>query len=80
MKTVALVKVREKGQITLPSDLRAALQIREGSELIAKAAGNELVLILKVKDPIGKFGMLGKEKGLSRVKDLIWRYEKVAEK
>ncbi len=77
MKTVALVKVREKGQITLPSELRTALQIKKGSKLIAKAAGNELVLTLKMENPIEKAGTFGKEKGFTRVKDLIWEYEKM---
>lgn len=77
MSYVTLVKVREKGQITLPSELRAALQIKKGSELIAKAAGNELVLTPKVKNPIEKAGTFGKENGFTRVKDLIWEYEKI---
>lgn len=76
MKYITLVKVREKGQITLPSELRAALQIKKGSELIAKAAGNDLVLTPKIENPLEKAGMLGKEKGFTRVKDLIWKYEK----
>lgn len=75
MKNMAIVKVREKGQITLPSELRAALQIKKGSELIAKSIGNELILIPKLKNPIEKFGFLGKEKNFTTVKDLIWKYE-----
>lgn len=77
MEYITLVKVREKGQITLPSELRIALQIKKGSELIAKAAGNELVLTPKMENPIEKAGTFGKEKGFTRVKDLIWKYEKI---
>lgn len=28
----------------------------------------------KVKNPLEKFGMLGKEEGFTRVKDLLWLY------
>ncbi|MBI3036326.1 AbrB/MazE/SpoVT family DNA-binding domain-containing protein [Candidatus Woesearchaeota archaeon] len=73
---LTLVKVREKGQITLPSDIREALQIRKGTELIAKASGNEIVLMPKIANPVEKAGMLGKDRGFTRVKDLIWEYEK----
>ena len=76
MKYVTLIKVREKGQVTLPSELRAALHIKKGSELIAKAVGNGLILMPKIENPLEKAGMLGKDKGFTRVKDLIWRYEK----
>lgn len=30
----------------------------------------------KVKSPLEKFGMLGKEEGVTRVKDLLWKWEK----
>ena len=77
MENVTLIKVREKGQITLPAKIRKALQFKKGAELIAKAAGNELVLTPKVKNPMEKAGTFGKEKGFTRVKDLIWEYEKI---
>ncbi|MBI2145258.1 AbrB/MazE/SpoVT family DNA-binding domain-containing protein [Candidatus Woesearchaeota archaeon] len=76
MKNVTLIKVREKGQITLPSEIREELRIRKGSELIAKAVGNEIILMPKISNPIEKAGMLGKDKDFTRVKDLIWEYEK----
>ena len=76
MENVVLIKVREKGQITLPAKLREKLQFKKGSELIAVAAGNELILTPKIKNPLEKFGMLGKEKGVTRVKDLMWEYER----
>lgn len=75
MENVTLIRVREKGQITLPAKLRKALQFKKGAELIAMAAGNELVLTPKIKNPLEKFGMLGKVSGFTRVKDLIWKYE-----
>ena len=28
----------------------------------------------KVNDPLEKFGMLGKEEGVTTVKELLWRY------
>lgn len=76
MENVSMVRVREKGQITLPVKLRDALQFKNGSELIAIVSGNELVLIPKIKNPLEKFGMLGREKGVRRVKELLWEYER----
>lgn len=75
MKYVTYIKIREKGQITLPSKLRSTLQLKKGSELIALATGREIVLTPKIENPLEKFGMLGKEKGVKRVKDLLLRYE-----
>ena len=77
MGNIGLIRVREKGQITLPAGLRDALHIKKGSELMAKAAGNELILMPKIDNPLEKAGMLGKDKGFTRVKDLIWKYEKI---
>ena len=77
MGNVTLIKLREKGQITLPAELRTKLQLKEGSELIAIFSGREVVLMPKIENPLEKFGMLGKVKGFTRVKDLIWKYEKV---
>lgn len=77
MENVTLIKIREKGQITLPSKFRSALQLKKGSELIAIARGEEVILTPKIENPMEKFGMLGKVKGFTRVKDLIWKYEKV---
>lgn len=28
----------------------------------------------KIKDPLQKFGMFGKEEGFTTVKELLWRY------
>lgn len=36
---------------------------------IVKEAG-----LNKVKNPLEKFGMLGKEEGFTTVKELLWRY------
>ena len=33
------------------------------------------VVLNKVKNPLEKFGMLGKTEGFTTVKDLLWRYE-----
>lgn len=75
MKIVAHFKLREKGQITLPSKIRSQLQLKKGSELIAFVTDREIILQPKIADPLSKAGMLGKEKKITRVKDLVARYE-----
>ena len=43
-----LVQVREKAQITLPSKIRKALDIKEGDYLEAEVEDNKIVLIPKI--------------------------------
>ena len=43
-----LVQVREKAQITLPSKIRNALDIKEGDDLEAEVEDNKIVLIPKI--------------------------------
>ncbi|MCD4844811.1 MAG: AbrB/MazE/SpoVT family DNA-binding domain-containing protein [Methanosarcinales archaeon] len=57
------VKLRKKGQITIPSRLRKRWNVDEGSELIIETRANELVLHPLVSDSINEgFGLFGKEK------------------
>lgn len=75
MKIVTHFKLREKGQVTIPSEIRSALGLKKGSQLIAFVTDKEIILKPKIVDPISKAGMLGKEKKFTRVKDLVARYE-----
>ena len=47
------IKVRHKGQITLPANLRKELDIDEGDDLLIQRRGQELVIVLpkNVEDP-----------------------------
>jgi len=45
---VAIVKVRDKAQITLPVAIRRALGIKEGDYLEAEIQGNKLILTPQV--------------------------------
>lgn len=47
-KLMPLVQVREKAQITIPSKIRKALDIKEGDYLEAKVEDNKIVLIPKI--------------------------------
>lgn len=47
------IKVRHKGQVTLPANLRKELDIDEGDDLLIQRRGQELVIVLpeNVVDP-----------------------------
>ena len=47
------IKVRHKGQITLPANLRKELNIDEGDDLLIQRRGKELIIVLPddVEDP-----------------------------
>jgi antitoxin MazE len=66
-----ILKVRKKGVIILPKRLREALNIEEGSEVIAYVVGDRLVLrALKPRivdvDPEVVERILSEERGLER--------------
>jgi AbrB family looped-hinge helix DNA binding protein len=47
-QTMSLVKVRQKGQVTLPQDVRDQLQLEEGNYLEASVENYTIVLKPKV--------------------------------
>jgi AbrB family looped-hinge helix DNA binding protein len=47
-QTMSLVKVRQKGQVTLPQDVRDALRLEEGNLLEASVENHAIVLKPKV--------------------------------
>ena len=66
--TFRSVNVRQKGQITLPADLRDELGLKEGDRLLVERRGKEIVLILPedVVDPTaGAFKDYAKGKHLA---------------
>ncbi len=42
---VWLVNIREKGQMTLPANIREELGLKKGDKLLVERRGNEIVLI-----------------------------------
>ena len=56
------VKIRKKGQFTIPSKFRKKSNIKEGSEVLVETRDNELIIHPLVSDPIKEgFGLFGKE-------------------
>lgn len=55
------VEMRKKGQVTIPSEVRHILNLKEGHKLILILNDNEILLVPKVLDPMQNIGILGKE-------------------
>jgi antitoxin PrlF len=75
MEYVSETKLKEKGQVTIPSRIRESMNLVPGREFLVYASKGEIILKPKISDPLEKAGMLGKEKGVERVKDLTARYK-----
>lgn len=61
------VKIRKKGQLTIPSRFRRQSNIKEGSEVLIETRDNELIIHPLVSDPVKEgFGLFGKETPDSR--------------
>jgi AbrB family looped-hinge helix DNA binding protein len=75
-RIVENLKLRERGQLTLPRKIRLALNLKTGTELIARIADREIILKPKIEDPLKYAGMFGKEERFTRVKDLIMKYRR----
>lgn len=43
--TLRAINLRHKGQITLPADIRDALDLKDGDKLLVERRGKEIVLI-----------------------------------
>ena len=74
MELIAVGKVQDRGQITLPFRMRSLLNLKSGEEVIITAVKREIIIKPKV-DIIDKIGMLGKEKGVKTIKELVARYK-----
>ena len=62
---IKIIKVTDKGQISLPISIRESLRISQGDELMATSSGNSLILKKIKKDDFS---------------DLLKHSEKVAKK
>lgn len=78
MEIVKHITLRKKGQLTLPSEVRSALNLKEGSKLMTVVHDKRIILKPKIENPLDYAGMLGKiNKDIKRVKDLVLRYKSV---
>ena len=56
------VKIRKKGQITIPSRFRRQSNLDEGSEVLIETRDNEIIIHTLVLEPIKEgFGLFGTE-------------------
>jgi len=72
MKTAGTYKITRQGQITLPSEARELLNLKEG-DIVDMFYGEDIVLIKKKKEPLQIFEELAaatsrrfKEKGITK--------------
>ena len=57
-----IIKIRKKGQFTIPSQFWKKSNIKEGSEVLIETQDNELIIHPLVSDPIKEgYGLFGKE-------------------
>lgn len=66
-------KLKEKGQMTIPYKIRNLMGLRAGEEMLIFALKNEMIIRPKIKNPLEKAGMLGKDDA-KNVRDLVLRY------
>ncbi|MFQ6137447.1 MAG: AbrB/MazE/SpoVT family DNA-binding domain-containing protein [Candidatus Hydrothermarchaeales archaeon] len=71
---IAEVKLKERGQITIPSTVRSLMGLKEGEELLLFATKNEIIIRSKCPNPLEMAGMLGREEEFTNIEDLIARY------
>ena len=75
MQIVTKTKLKEKGQMTIPSKVRSLLNLEPDAEMLILARKNEMVIRPRVVNPLEKAGMLGKEEKVKTVKELIAKYK-----
>ncbi len=74
MKKLLKSYIQERGQVTIPIEAREALHLTPGEEILFFIHDDELIIKPLVKNPLQKAGILGKEAGVKRVKDLRMKY------
>lgn len=60
MKVVE-TKLKDRGQVTVPSKVRSMMGLKIGEKLIIYATKEQILIRLEVKNPIKMSGILGKE-------------------
>lgn len=69
------VEMRKKGQLTIPSEIRDLLHLKEGQKFILIVNGNEIILIPKIINPLDNIGLLGKEDEQFNFKEKLIYYK-----
>ena len=75
MGCIVKTKLRKKGQLTIPFQIRDLMDLKTDDEILIFALKNEMIIRPKIRNPLKMAGILGKEKDIERVKDLILRYK-----
>jgi len=75
MEYITETKLREKGQLTVPFRIRNLMNLKAEDKVLIFALNNEMIIRPKIKNPLKMAGMLGKEKDVGNVKDLILKYK-----
>ncbi len=62
------MRVGPKGQVVIPKNLREALKIGPGSEIIFRLEGDHVVLERETADPLETFGTISRKgKSISKI-------------
>ena len=75
MELITHTKLKERGQMTIPSRVRTLMNLHSNEEMMLLATEKEMVLKPKIENPLEKAGMLGKEDEIDTVKELIFKYK-----
>ncbi|MFH1752027.1 MAG: AbrB/MazE/SpoVT family DNA-binding domain-containing protein [archaeon] len=75
MNEITKIRLKRKGQITIPSAIRNRLHLKTGEKLIVIANKNEITIRPEIENPLEKAGMFGKDNETTTVKDLIAKYK-----
>ena len=76
MEIITHAKLKERGQMTIPSRVRALMNLHPGEEMMLLATEKEMVIKPKMENPLEGAGMLGKEDEIDTIKELIYKYKK----
>ncbi len=75
MSEMAVVRLKERSQITIPANIRKGMDLEVGEELIMFESGGRLIVVPKINDPMKMAGFLGKD-STSDLKGLITKYRR----
>jgi AbrB family looped-hinge helix DNA binding protein len=75
MPLVSRTTLHERGQVTIPFRVRSLLNLEPGAGLLLFANEREIVIRPVVERPLEMAGLLGKDDGMDRVKDMVNSYK-----
>ncbi len=76
MSIIAEAQLQERGQVTIPVKLRNLLGLKPESTLLLYGSEKEIIIRPKIKNPLSFAGMLGKERGVRTVEELLFKYKR----